>query len=166
MPPILDRHSIEIISRSAEQTRRVGMRLGALLQPGDVLCLIGDLGAGKTTFVQGLASGWGSLDPVSSPTFVLVNLYRRLDGAQLYHLDAYRLSGPAEALDLDLDTLIETGGLVIEWADRIEAALPEERLWVTLQHVTENQRDLVFSARGARYQERLAAFRAQVYGVQ
>jgi len=74
--PILDPNSMEFISRSAEQTRRVGMRLGTLLQTGDVICLIGDLGSGKTTFVQGLASGWGSLDPVSSPTFVLVNVYR------------------------------------------------------------------------------------------
>jgi len=98
MSPILHRNALEIISRSAEQTRRVGMRLGALLQPGDVICLIGDLGSGKTTFVQGVAAGWGSLDPVSSPTFVIVNLYRRLDNSQLFHLDAYRLSGPAEAM--------------------------------------------------------------------
>ena len=93
MSPILDRHSLEIISRSAEQTRRVGMRLGALLKPGDVICLVGDLGSGKTTLVQGLAAGWGSLDPVSSPTFVIVNLYRRMDQSQLFHLDAYRLNG-------------------------------------------------------------------------
>ena len=165
MSPILDQYSIEIISRSVEQTRRVGMRLGALLRPGDVICLVGDLGAGKTTLVQGLAAGWGSLDPVSSPTFVLVNLYRRLDGGQLFHLDAYRLSGPAEAADLDLDDMLDRGVLVIEWADRIEAALPGEHFWVTLHHVDEEQRDLVFSARGPRYQTLLADFRVQVYGV-
>ena len=146
--PILDRNSLEIISRSAEQTRRVGMRLGALLKPGDVVCLIGDLGAGKTTFVQGLAAGWGSLDPVSSPTFVIVNLYRRLDRSQLFHLDAYRLSGPAEAADLDLDAMLEDGSLVIEWADIIADALPDERLWVNLHYVDEYQRDLVFSPHG------------------
>ncbi len=77
-PPILDPHSCELISLSPEQTRRVGMRLGALLQVGDVLALSGDLGAGKTTLMQGIASGWGSLDAVSSPTFVLVNVYRRV----------------------------------------------------------------------------------------
>jgi len=163
--PILDQFSIEIISRSAEQTRRVGMRLGALLQPGDVICLIGDLGAGKTTLVQGLAAGWGSLDPVSSPTFVLVNLYRRLDRGQLFHLDAYRLSGPAEAADLDLDDILDRGVLVIEWADRIEAALPDERFWITLRYVDEDQRDLIFSAHGPRYEKMLADFRVQVYGV-
>ena len=163
--PILDRNSLEIISRSAEQSRRVGMRLGALLQPGDVVCLIGDLGAGKTTFVQGLAAGWGSLDPVSSPTFVIVNLYRRLDRSQLFHLDAYRLSGPAEAADLDLDAMLENGSLVIEWADIIADALPEERLWVNLRYVDEFQRDLIFSAHGQHYEQILLTFREQVYGV-
>ena len=165
MSPILDRNSLEIISRSAAQTRRVGMRLGTLLQPGDIACLSGDLGAGKTTFVQGLAAGWGSLDPVSSPTFVIVNLYRRLDRSQLFHLDAYRLSGPMEAVDLDLDAMLDEGSLVIEWADIIEEALPEACLWVHLQYVDEFQRDLVFSARGQHYQQMLSNFREQVYGV-
>jgi len=165
MAPILDRNSIEIISRSSEQTRRVGMRLGALIQPGDVICLVGDLGAGKTTLVQGLAAGWGSLDPVSSPTFVLVNVYRKVDQARLFHLDAYRMSGPAEAIDLDLDEMLEQGPLVVEWADRIEAALPDDRIWVSLQWVDEDQRDLVFSARGARHKQLLDSFRERVYGV-
>jgi tRNA threonylcarbamoyladenosine biosynthesis protein TsaE len=164
MSPILDRNSLEIISRDDEQTRRVGMRLGALLKPGDIICLVGDLGAGKTTFVQGLAAGWGSLDPVSSPTFVIVNVYRRLDQTKLYHLDAYRLSGPSEAIDLDLDAMFETGALVIEWADIIVDALPDEYLWVDLRYVGENQRDLIFSAHGDAYQQLLSKFRSQVYG--
>jgi tRNA threonylcarbamoyladenosine biosynthesis protein TsaE len=165
MAPILDQNSLEIISRSAEQTRRVGMRLGSLLQPGDVICLCGDLGAGKTTFVQGLAAGWGSLDQVTSPTFVLVNLYRRMDQRRLYHLDAYRLTGPSEAIDLDFDEMLYQGSLVIEWADRIEAALPKERLWVSLQWMEDTHRDLMFSACGGRYYALLVAFREQVYGV-
>jgi len=165
MSPILDRNSLEIISRSAVQTRRVGMRLGTLLEPGDIVCLIGDLGAGKTTLVQGLAAGWGSLDLVSSPTFVIVNLYRRLDQYQLFHLDAYRLSGPEEAADLDLDAMLDEGSLVIEWADIIADALPEACLWVSLLYVDEFQRDLVFSARGQHYQQLLADFREQVYGI-
>jgi len=165
MSPILDRNSLEIISRSAEQTRRVGMRLGSLLRIGDITCLTGDLGAGKTTFVQGLAAGWGSLDQVSSPTFVIINLYRRLDQSQLFHLDAYRLSGPMEAVDLDLEAMLDEGTLVIEWADIIKNALPEACLWVHLQYVDEFQRDLVFSARGQHYQNLLTNFRGQVYGV-
>jgi tRNA threonylcarbamoyladenosine biosynthesis protein TsaE len=163
--PILDPHSMEFISRSAEQTRRAGMRLGALLRPGDVIGLVGDLGSGKTTLVQGISAGWGSLDPVSSPTFVLVNVYRRLDGQRLYHLDSYRLSGPAEAVDLDLDSLIENGPLVIEWADRIEKVLPSEHLRISMNWVDQNQRDMMISARGSRYFSLLKDFRRQVFGV-
>lgn len=162
--PILDPHSLEFISRSAEQTRRVGMRLGALLDSNDVICLSGDLGSGKTTFVQGLATGWGSLDPVTSPTFILVNLYRRPDSGRLYHLDAYRLSGAVEAEELDLDAFLESGPLVVEWADRIKEALPAEHLWVTLEWVSAEQRDLIFSAHGGRYQALLLAFRRRLYG--
>ena len=163
--PVLDRQSLEFISRNADQTRRVGMRLGALLQPGDLVCLIGDLGTGKTTLVQGISAGWGSLDAANSPTFVLVNLYRRPDGNRLFHLDSYRLSGAAEAEDLDLDALLESGSLVIEWADRIQSALPKERLWVVLHWVDENQRDIVFSASGPRYQALLIDLRKQIFGV-
>src|SRR5512136_2947875 len=144
--PVLNRQSLEFISHGAEQTRRVGMRLGALLRRSDLVCLIGDLGAGKTTLVQGISAGWGSLDQASSPTFVLVNVYRRLEGEKLFHLDAFRLNGATEAEDLDIDSLLDSGPLVIEWADRIKEALPLERLWVTLQWVDDNQRDLVFSA--------------------
>jgi tRNA threonylcarbamoyladenosine biosynthesis protein TsaE len=163
--PILDRHSMEFISRSAEQTRRAGMRLGGLLEPGDVVALNGDLGAGKTTLVQGIAAGWGSLDQVSSPTFVLVNVYRRPVRERLFHLDAYRLSGPAEAEDLDLEAMLDCGPLVVEWADRIRAALPEHGLWIDLRWMEEKQRDLLISANGRRYQGLLAEFRRQVFGV-
>ncbi len=163
--PILDPQSLEFISRSAEQTRRVGIRLGTQLAPGDVVCLIGDLGAGKTTLVQGLAAGWGSLDAVSSPTFVLVNVYRRLDGSRLFHLDAYRLSGAAEAEDLDLDNLLESGPLVIEWADRIQEVLPADRLWIVLNWVDYEQRDLMMTAKGLRYHDLLLDLRKQVFGV-
>ncbi len=169
--PILDLRSMEFISRSAEQTRRAGMRLGAMLHPGDVICLVGDLGAGKTTLVQGIASGWGSLDAASSPTFVLVNVYRRSgdtphSGQQrLYHLDAYRLSGAAEAEDLDLDTMLANGPLVVEWAERIQPALPAEHLRVNLHYIDENQRDFLITAHGRRSQNILLQFRRQVFGV-
>jgi tRNA threonylcarbamoyladenosine biosynthesis protein TsaE len=165
MSPILDPKSTEFISRDPEQTRRAGMHLGSNLTKGDVICLIGDLGAGKTTFVQGMAAGWGSLDQVSSPTFVLINVYRRPDQQRLYHLDAYRLSGPEEATDLDIDLFLEDGPLVIEWADRIQGALPQERLWIRLKWVDENQRDLLMTAHGPRYQALLGEFRKRVYGV-
>lgn len=163
--PILDPYSFEFISRSTEQTRRLGMRLGALLRAGDVICLVGELGSGKTTLVQGIASGWGSLDPVTSPTFVLVNVYRGPDTARLYHLDAYRLSSAREAEDLDLEPMLETGLLVVEWAERIQEALPREHMWVTLRWIDAEQRDLVFAARGGRYQTVLATVRKQIFGI-
>jgi tRNA threonylcarbamoyladenosine biosynthesis protein TsaE len=162
--PILAPNSLEIISRSPEQTRRIGMRLGGLLQAGDIVCLVGDLGAGKTTLVQGIASGWGSLDPVSSPTFVLVNVYRHLEGRCLFHLDAYRLGSPAEAEDLDLEAMFEAGPVLIEWADRIRDALPPRYIWATLKWIDEMQRDLMFVAHGDRPQAFLAAFRKKVFG--
>jgi tRNA threonylcarbamoyladenosine biosynthesis protein TsaE len=162
--PILSPHSLEIISRSPEQTRRVGMRLGALLSPGDVVCLVGDLGSGKTTLVQGIAAGWGSLDPVCSPTFVLLNVYRRANGQCLYHLDAYRISGAPEAEELDLETFLEKGPLVVEWAERIRTALPPDHLWTTLTWVDDSQRDLVFAAHGSRFRNMLSGFRKRVYG--
>lgn len=165
MSPILDPHSLEIISRSTEQTRRVGMRLGTLLQQADVVGLVGDLGAGKTTLVQGIAAGWGTLDPVSSPTFVLVNMYRRLDGRRLYHLDAYRLSGSAEAIDLDLDTMMAEGPLLIEWADRITEVLPEDHFWINLEWRDDTQRNIMVSARGKRTKNMLEEFRKQIFGV-
>jgi len=163
--PVLDSNSLEFISRSAGQTRRLGMRFGTLLKTGDVICLAGELGSGKTTFVQGIASGWGSLDPVSSPSFVLVNVYRGGDGQRLYHLDAYRLENAGQAAELDVDIMLETGPLVVEWADRIRAALPAEHLWVSLRWIDENQRDMVFSARGMRYQGLLTLISKIIYGV-
>ena len=163
--PILNSQSLEYISRSVEQTRRAGMRLGSLLKQGDVICLVGELGSGKTTFVQGIAAGWGSLDQVSSPTFVLVNVYRRPQDQVLYHLDAYRLSGAREAEDLDLASFIEKGPLVVEWADRISSVLPGENLQVHLRYIDLEQRDLVLSAMGSHYQVLLEKFRRQVYGV-
>lgn len=155
---------LEFFSRSPEQTRRIGIRLGAALQPGDVICLQGELGAGKTTFTQGLAQGWGSLDSVSSPTFILVNQYRRADGGLLFHLDAYRLDSVPEAEELDLDSMLAEGALIIEWPLRIEPLIPAERLWVDLEHISEEHRQMKFHARGERYDELLDAVRHAVVG--
>ena len=162
--PILDSRSLEFFSRSPEQTRRVGMRLGALLQVGDLVCLSGDLGAGKTTLVQGMAQGWGSLDPVSSPTFVLVNMYRRPNQTALMHMDAYRLQNALEAEDLDLVLMLETGAMVVEWPERIESALPLERIWVKMRWIADEHRAMVFTPTGNRNEHLLAKFRRQIIG--
>ncbi|MCW5875370.1 MAG: tRNA (adenosine(37)-N6)-threonylcarbamoyltransferase complex ATPase subunit type 1 TsaE [Anaerolineales bacterium] len=163
--PILRAGAFEIFSRSAEQTRRLGMQLGALLKTGDLVCLEGDLGSGKTTLAQGVAAGWGSADQVTSPTFVLVNIYRRPDGARLAHLDAYRLDSAADAEALDLDQLLTEGPMLVEWPARIEAALPAERLWVKLEWMDADRRRLEVTPEGARYQPMAAALQEAVYGL-
>ncbi len=162
--PILDSHTIEFFSRSPEQTRRIGMRLGGELKAGDVICLQGNLGAGKTTFVQGLAQGWGSIDSVSSPTFIIVNEYRRANGGQIFHLDAYRLDSVPEAEELDLDSMLAEGVLIIEWPEKLDGLLPNDRLWITLDHVQEEHRQMRFNARGKRYDDLLDGIRQSMFG--
>jgi len=155
---------MDFFSRSPEQTRRVGSRLGGALQAGDVICLQGDLGAGKTTFVQGIAQGWGSVDSVSSPTFILVNMYRRADQSQLFHMDAYRLASTSEAEELDLDSMLTQGALLIEWPERMNGLIPNERLWVNLEHIEEEEREVKFKATGKRYDELLEVIRHGTFG--
>jgi tRNA threonylcarbamoyladenosine biosynthesis protein TsaE len=162
--PILDMRTLEFVSRSPEQTRRLGIRLGSLLMGGDVLCLSGDLGSGKTTLVQGIAQGWGSLDSVSSPTFVIVNDYHRPAGDHLYHMDAYRLENARQAEDLDIIYMQENGAMVVEWPERIRAALPEEYLWVDLRFLADEQRGMVMHAQGSHYEQLLAEFRKRAFG--
>lgn len=162
--PILDQHSVEFFSKSTEQTRRLGTRLGALLNPGDVICLSGDLGTGKTTFVQGIAKGWGSLDVVTSPTFVIVNQYRRPEGTILHHMDAYRLQGAEDAFNLDMEEMFATGALVLEWPEQIKEALPKTYLWINLVWVDENQRRMVFIPKGSYYQNLLSTYRHKTFG--
>lgn len=155
----IDSHTIEVKSHSPEQTRQLGMRLGEALQTGDMLCLQGDLGAGKTTFVQGIAQGWGSVDSVSSPTFILVNMYRRADGGQFFHMDAYRLDSTGEAEELDLDSMLAEGALIVEWPERMQGLIPNERLWVEFAQSGEEERDIKFNARGERYTALLDSIR-------
>lgn len=163
--PIMDANAIEVFSRSPEQTRRVGMRLGGFLRAGDVICLQGELGAGKTTLVQGLAAGWGSVDDVSSPTYVLVNIYRRPDSQRLYHLDTYRVETIPEAEELDLDDMISQGPLVIEWPERLGAILPEEHLWIQLTFQDDERRSMLMTGHGDRYEHLLVELRQAIFGV-
>ena len=162
--PVLDSHSLDFFSRSPEQTRRIGARLGGALRAGDVICLQGDLGAGKTTFVQGVAQGWGSLDSVSSPTFIIVNEYRRADRCKLFHMDAYRLDSAPEAEELDLDSMLADGALLIEWPEHIDGLVPAEHLWIQLEHISEEEREMKFKAVGKRYDELLEVIRHTVVG--
>ena len=141
------------------------MRLGGLLQSGDLICLQGDLGAGKTTLVQGTAQGWGSLDAVSSPTFILVNEYRRPDGGQLFHMDAYRIESGPEAAELDIDRMLAEGALIVEWPERISSVLPDEELLIHMDLIGEEQRQMRFKAKGERYDQVLAELQQVLFGV-
>jgi tRNA threonylcarbamoyladenosine biosynthesis protein TsaE len=106
------------LSSSAAETERAGTLLGERLRPGDVVLLTGELGAGKTTFVRGVARGTGSRADVASPTFQLVRVYP--GRVQLAHIDLYRVENNSELADLGLDELAEGGAVVVEWGDRID----------------------------------------------
>jgi tRNA threonylcarbamoyladenosine biosynthesis protein TsaE len=122
--------------KSAEDTLLLGRELGSLLAEGDLITLEGDLGAGKTTLVQGIGAGMQVIDPVTSPTFTLVQEYR--GRVPLFHIDPYRLKRPEEAESFGFyDYLNRDGVTVIEWASRIEPLLPLERLAITLDHISE-----------------------------
>jgi tRNA threonylcarbamoyladenosine biosynthesis protein TsaE len=109
----------EVSTSSAEETEVEGERLGRELKKGDLLLLVGPLGAGKTTFVRGLARGAGSHGQVASPTFVLERIYP--GRVQLAHVDLYRVKASPELSDLGLDELLDQGAVVVEWGDRLEA---------------------------------------------
>ena len=164
--PILTANTLDLISHSPAQTRRLGARLGARAQAGDVYCLEGELGSGKTTFVQGIGDGMGVSTPVVSPSFVLVGVYRTAPGRPpLYHLDLYRIAGPQEALDFGLeDYLYGEGVVAIEWPERIRDVLPPEYLWISFRHLEATKRGLVMQPRGARYQAQVAELTREVYG--
>jgi len=160
--PILEPNSFEFISRSPDQTRRIGIRLGSSLQAGDVVCLSGELGAGKTTLVQGIAEGWGSPDAVTSPTFVLVNNYRKMGGLEMNHFDAYRIQNALEAEDLDLTGMIMDGPFLVEWAERVQEVLPQENLWIKMKYLADEQRGITFVPHGRRFESMVEKLRNDV----
>ncbi|MCC6605518.1 MAG: tRNA (adenosine(37)-N6)-threonylcarbamoyltransferase complex ATPase subunit type 1 TsaE [Anaerolineae bacterium] len=164
---ILDRWTIDFVSSSVEQTTRLGVRLGELLQTHDLVCLSGDLGAGKTALARGIGRGWGSGLRVTSPTFTLVNEYPRMsDGRILYHIDCYRLEATADRYTVGLEDVLEgNGAVMIEWPEMIEPMLPEDRLWVKMSYVSETRRKLHITAAGDRSAELLEAFKKSAFGV-
>jgi len=157
---------MQVTSHSPQETQSLGSALGELLQSGDVVCLSGDLGAGKTTFAAGVGRGWGAESPLTSPTFVIVRQYKRAaDHQLLHHLDAYRLQSAADADSIGWDDVLESSGAVlIEWAENLGAALPNVLLWVRLEPSQDSVRLISFTPQGERprqlllrLEERLAA---------
>jgi tRNA threonylcarbamoyladenosine biosynthesis protein TsaE len=147
--------TIDLVTDGPQATTAVGAALAPILRPGDVVSLTGDLGAGKTTLVQGAARGLGVEEAVLSPTFTLVREYR--GSVPVYHLDVYRLDRIQDVIDLGFEEIIDRGGVVfIEWGDAIEALLPDSHLQVelTLFDGDDNGRRLAITGRGRRWAER------------
>lgn len=144
---------MQIVSKSSLETHKIGVFVGERLKPPDVLALIGDLGSGKTTFVQGIAKALGINIPVNSPSFLILKEYK--GKYKLLHADVYRLKEPLIELEnvgfheyLNNDYII-----VIEWADRIKELLPNEYLEILFEHKSPNERNISFIPHGEKYQE-------------
>ena len=156
--------AIEIRTSAAEETREVGEAIASLLRARDAVVLTGELGAGKTTFAQGVARGLGIEEAVSSPTFTLVKEYSGI--LDVAHVDVYRLDRVQDVVDLGLD---ELGGgddvLLVEWGDTIEELLPEDRLRVELttgDDAEDDLRRISISTVGASWADRAGALQAAV----
>ena len=147
-------YKVKLISRSPEQTQRLGVRLGELALPGDVFLLIGGLGTGKTCLTQGVAWGLDIQEYTMSPSFVLVReLHGRLP---LYHIDLYRLDHLEEIVDLGLDDYFYGNGIcVIEWAEKGLSLLPAERLLIEISYLSDTERTFQIKPNGQRYMEML-----------
>ena len=144
--------SLELITKSPEETQKLGIRLGELAQPGDVFLLTGELGAGKTCLTQGIAWGLDIKEYALSPTFVIMReLHGRLP---LYHIDLYRLDRIEESIDLGLDDYLYGKGVcVVEWADKALSILPKKHLLIWIGYLSNNQRSFQIEGVGERYLE-------------
>ena len=155
---------VDLRTSSADETREVGEAIASLLRARDAVVLTGELGAGKTTFAQGVARGLGIEEPVSSPTFTLVKEYSGI--LDLAHVDVYRLDRIQDVMDLGLDELgAGEDVLLVEWGDTIEELLPDERLRIELTSGADpddDERSIAISATGAGWAERFAALEAAV----
>ncbi|HEX2277692.1 MAG TPA: tRNA (adenosine(37)-N6)-threonylcarbamoyltransferase complex ATPase subunit type 1 TsaE [Candidatus Tectomicrobia bacterium] len=143
---------VQLVSRRTDDTERLGEELGQLLAAGDIVCLYGELGTGKTVLSKGLATGLGvaGRETVRSPSFVLIHHYR--GRIPVYHADLYRLSGPTDIADIGLRELLGGDGVaIVEWADKLESSLPSERLDISLEHQNEETRLITIQAQGSRY---------------
>jgi len=141
------------MSFSDRDTEELGRRLGQALKPGSFIALEGDLGAGKTAFTRGIARGLGIDDPITSPTYTLVQEYEgRLP---LYHFDVYRLDDPDEFLEIGAEEYFYGEGVtVVEWPQQVEDYLPSERLVVRIEKGSkDNERELVWLPKGQQYME-------------
>ncbi len=154
---------LEIISHSEAQTEALGRAIGLTARGGELVGLIGELGAGKTRLVKGIAAGLevDNEAEVRSPTFVLIR--EHLGRLRLFHMDAYRLTGPAELNSLGFDEMLDQNALVVvEWADHVKEALPADRLSVDLSIAAPTSRRITLSANGPESQALLERIRVEI----
>ena len=138
-----------MLTHSPDETRALGERLARRLRPGDVLCLWGDLGAGKSELTRGIAAGLGVTAPVTSPSFTIMNVYEE-GRLPLYHFDWYRLESSEELYEMGMDEYLTGDGVaVVEWPGVCPDAMPETRLDVTLNPITETDREITLTPCGA-----------------
>ena len=130
---------MDYVSHSEAETEDLGRRLAAALGPGAVVAYRGDLGLGKTAFTRGLARGLGYQGRVTSPTFTIVNEYEGT-GLPLFHFDMYRLEGPEDLFGIGWEDYLDRGGVcAVEWSERVEEALPEDAVTVSIARCPENE---------------------------
>ncbi len=134
---------MKIITKNYEETQQAGELLAKEIKKTPlVVALEGDLGAGKTTFIQGMARGMGIKEQITSPTFVIMKRYGLSDGF-FYHLDCYRLNSSKDVLDLGFKEIIRPGNIiVIEWAEKIKDILPENTLWLKFEYLDKDRREI------------------------
>lgn len=137
---------MKFTTKSLDETKSLGRRLGSIIDSGQVIALEGDLGAGKTTFTKSLAEGLGVEDVVTSPTFNLINEY--IGRLPVYHFDIYRLDGiDADYMGFD-EYLFSEGVCIIEWAEKIKELLPEDTLYINIKKISETGREFEFTPKG------------------
>lgn len=145
----------KIKTLTRDETIETGMRLGEILKKGDVVCLEGNLGAGKTVFTGGIATALGIDDYVTSPTFTIINEYA--GEIPLYHFDAYRITDPQELWETGFEEYMAGNGItVIEWADKIKGVLPGEYIWVDIKKDEKGMQDariISMKFKGSRYRK-------------
>ncbi len=142
---------VKIYLEDEKKTQEIGYKLGKLLTPGSVICLIGDLGAGKTTMTQSLAKSLEVDDYITSPTFTIVNEYE--GKMPLYHFDVYRIGSSDEMYDIGYEDYINGEGVcIIEWANLIEDILPDEYLYIELRY-KDMSREMILNPIGEKYEK-------------
>lgn len=144
----------ELITNNSEETKNLGQKMAEEFQDGGIVCLVGELGSGKTTFTQGLLEGLKIPGPYTSPTFVIMKKYEKQESVNseqenknIYHIDAYRVSSD-DILNIGWDEIVadKNNVIIIEWADRIRNIIPENAVWIKFEWIDENKRKIKFEA--------------------